>query len=58
MWSTVGIRGRTPHNDVGEKVTVSDDDTPEIDAFIQNYKKIKDKGTHTTSGRPYRALVA
>jgi hypothetical protein len=32
---------------VGEKVTVSHDATPEFDAFMQNYKKIKDKETHT-----------
>ena len=34
--------------DVGEKVTISHDDIPEFDEFIQNYKKIKDKETHTT----------
>ena len=46
------------YDDVGEKVIVSHDDTPKFDAFMQNYKKIKDKETHTTSSRPYRALVA
>jgi hypothetical protein len=35
------------YDDVGEKVTVSHDATPEFDAFMQNYKKIKDKETHT-----------
>jgi hypothetical protein len=30
------------YDDVGEKVTVSHDDTPEFDAFMQNYKKIQD----------------
>lgn len=46
------------YDDVGEKVTVSHDATPEFDAFMQDYKKIKDKETHTASSRPYRALVA
>jgi hypothetical protein len=35
------------YDDVGEKVTVSHDATPEFDAFMQNYKKTKDKETHT-----------
>ncbi|XP_021314674.1 uncharacterized protein LOC110434616 [Sorghum bicolor] len=35
------------YDDVGEKVTVSHDATPKFDAFMQNYKKIKDKETHT-----------
>ena len=35
------------YDDMGEKVTVSHDSTPELDAFIQNYKNIKDKETHT-----------
>jgi len=35
------------YDDVGEKMTVSHDATPEFDAFMQNYKKIKDKETHT-----------
>jgi hypothetical protein len=43
------------YDDVGEKVIASHDDTPKLDAFIQ---KIKDKETHTTSSRLYRALVA
>jgi hypothetical protein len=30
-----------------EKVTVSHDDAPEIEAFIANYRKIKDNETHT-----------
>ena len=29
-------------------MTISHDDIPEFDEFIQNYKKIKDKETHTT----------
>jgi hypothetical protein len=32
---------------MGEKVTVSNDDAPELDAFIANYQKIKDSETHT-----------
>jgi hypothetical protein len=32
---------------MGEKVTVFNDDTPELDAFITNYQKIKDSETHT-----------
>jgi len=35
------------YDDVGEKMIVSHDATPEFDAFMQNYKKIKDKETHT-----------
>ena len=35
------------YDDMGEKVTVSHDSTPELDAFIQNYKNIKDWETHT-----------
>jgi hypothetical protein len=30
-----------------ERVTVSHDDEPELDAFIANYWKIKDKETHS-----------
>jgi predicted acetyltransferase len=30
-----------------EKVTVSHDNAPELYAFIANYRKIKDKETHT-----------
>ena len=33
------------YDDMGEKV--SHESTPELDAFIQNYKNIKDKETHT-----------
>jgi hypothetical protein len=33
------------YDDMGEKVTLSHDSTPELDAFIQNYKNIKDKET-------------
>jgi hypothetical protein len=32
---------------MGEKVTVCHDDAPELDAFIDNYRKIKDNETHT-----------
>jgi hypothetical protein len=32
---------------MGEKVTVSHTNTPELDAFIENYRKIKDNETHT-----------
>jgi hypothetical protein len=32
---------------MGERVTVSHDDEPELDAFIANYWKIKDKETHS-----------
>jgi len=35
------------YDDVGEKVIVSHYATPEFDAFMQNYKKIKDKERHT-----------
>jgi hypothetical protein len=30
-----------------EKVTMSHDDTPELEPFIANYRKIKDNETHT-----------
>jgi hypothetical protein len=32
---------------MGEKVTISHDDAPELDAFIANYWKIKDNEIHT-----------
>jgi hypothetical protein len=32
---------------VGEKVSTSHEETPELEEFIHNYKKIKDKGIHT-----------
>jgi hypothetical protein len=32
---------------MGERVTVSHDDAPELDVFIANYRKIKDKETHS-----------
>jgi hypothetical protein len=32
---------------MGEKGNVSHDDAPELDAFIANYRKIKDNKTHT-----------
>jgi hypothetical protein len=32
---------------MGEKVNVSHDDAPKLDAFIDNYRKIKDNETHT-----------
>ena len=35
------------YEDMGERVTVSHDAAPELDAFIENYKNIKDKETHT-----------
>ena len=35
------------YEDMGERVTVSHDAAPELDAFIQNYKNIKSKETHT-----------
>jgi hypothetical protein len=35
------------YNQIGEKVTVSHDDAPELNAFIANYQKIKNKETHT-----------
>jgi hypothetical protein len=38
-------------------VIVSHDAAPELDAFIENYKNIKDKET-TLNFRPDQALVA
>jgi hypothetical protein len=35
------------YDGVGEKLKISRDETPELDEFIQNYKKIKDKHTHS-----------
>ena len=35
------------YKDMGERVSVSHNEAPELDAFIQNYKKIKNKETHT-----------
>jgi hypothetical protein len=35
------------YDHMGEKVTVSHDDAPELEAFITNYRKIKDTETHT-----------
>lgn len=35
------------YDDMGERVSVSHDDAPKLEAFIQNYKKIKNKETHT-----------
>jgi hypothetical protein len=35
------------YDQMGERVIVSHDDAPELDAFITNYHKIKDKETHT-----------
>jgi hypothetical protein len=35
------------YDDMGEKVTVSHTEAPELSAFIQNYKNINDKQTHT-----------
>ena len=32
---------------VGEKVKISHDETPELEEFIKNYNKIKDKSTHS-----------
>jgi hypothetical protein len=32
---------------VGEKVSTSHEETPELEEFIHNYRKIKDKGSHT-----------
>jgi hypothetical protein len=32
---------------VGDKVNTSHEETPELEEFIHNYKKIKDKGIHT-----------
>jgi hypothetical protein len=34
------------YDDMGERVTVSHNAAPELDAFIQNYKNIKNKETH------------
>ena len=35
------------YDEMGEKVTISHNGTPELDEFIQNYKNIQDKETHT-----------
>ena len=35
------------YDDMGAKVTVSHNEAPELEAFIQNYKNIKNKETHT-----------
>jgi hypothetical protein len=35
------------YDQMGEKVTISHDDAPELDAFIANYRKIKDNEIHT-----------
>jgi hypothetical protein len=35
------------YDDMGEKVKISHNGTPELDEFIQNYKSIQDKETHT-----------
>ncbi|RLN35067.1 uncharacterized protein C2845_PM03G28520 [Panicum miliaceum] len=35
------------YDDTGDKVTVSHNHPPELDAFIQNYKNIMNKETHT-----------
>jgi len=35
------------YDDIGEKVKISHDHTPELEEFIQNYKNIQDKETHT-----------
>jgi hypothetical protein len=35
------------YDHMGEKVTMSLDDAPELEAFIANYWKIKDNKTHT-----------
>jgi hypothetical protein len=35
------------YDHMGEQVTVSHDDASELDAFIVNYRKIKDNETHT-----------
>jgi hypothetical protein len=32
---------------MGDKVKVSHNEAPELDAFIENYKKIMDNETHT-----------
>jgi len=34
-------------DDMGEKVKISHNGTPGLDEFIQNYKNIQDKETHT-----------
>lgn len=47
------------YDDMGERVSVSHDDAPKLEAFIQNYKKNQEQGNpHSASGRPHRALVA
>jgi hypothetical protein len=35
------------YDGMGQKVTISHDDAPELDAFIANYQKINDNETHT-----------
>jgi hypothetical protein len=35
------------YDQMGGRVIVSHDDAPELDAFIANYQKIKDKETYT-----------
>jgi hypothetical protein len=35
------------YDHMGEKMIVSHDDAPELEAFIASYRKIKDNGTHT-----------
>jgi hypothetical protein len=35
------------YDDMGERVSVSHNDAPELDIFIQNYKNMKNKETHT-----------
>ncbi|CAO1940488.1 unnamed protein product [Urochloa humidicola] len=35
------------YDDMGERVTISHNVAPEVDGFIQNYLKIKNKDTHT-----------
>ena len=35
------------YEDTGERVSVSHNEAPELDAFIQNYKKIKKQRNHT-----------
>jgi len=40
------------YEDMGERVTVSHDAAPELDAFIQNYKKNQEQGNpHSASGQ-------
>jgi DNA-binding ferritin-like protein len=34
------------YDQMGERVTMSHNDAPELDVFIANYQKIKDKKTH------------